>query len=311
MDRREEAKRILHEIGMPRGQQNERSALTLLALANIGPRTSWRRAQQPLLRIVDIMDFMRMRYNKHYAPNTRETIRRQTVHQFEQARIVNRNPDDPSRPTNSGLNVYSLTDDFLAVIRAYGTRNFNTHVEGFRVKHGELTATYSRRRIKHKVPVRLPEGGLIELSPGKHNELQAAVVEEFATRFAPGSALLHLGDTARKGVFVVSGVLANLGLPFDSHGKIPDIILYDENRDWLFLIEAVTSHGPVNPKRFEEMEQMLRECAVARIYVTAFLTRADFRKHCAEIAWETEVWIAESPDHMIHFDGDKFLGPYD
>ncbi|MFS2517149.1 MULTISPECIES: BsuBI/PstI family type II restriction endonuclease [Parabacteroides] len=29
----------------------------------------------------------------------------------------------------------------------------------------------------------------------------------------------------------------------------------------------------------------------------------------ADIAWETEVWIAENPGHMIHFNGDRFIGP--
>ena len=81
-------------------------------------------------------------------------------------------------------------------------------------------------------------------------------------------------------------------------------------RNWLFLIEAVTSHGPVNAKRHAEIESMLAKCPAERVYVTAFLDKADFRKYAADIAWETEVWIAETPDHMIHFNGPKFLGPY-
>ncbi len=104
--------------------------------------------------------------------------------------------------------------------------------------------------------------------------------------------------------------LSKLGIEITEHDKLPDIVLFDTARNWLFLIEAVTSHGPVNAKRYTEIEQMLTDCPAERIYVTAFSTRSDFRAHAAEIAWETEVWIAENPDHMIHFNGLKFLGPY-
>ncbi|WP_283240947.1 BsuBI/PstI family type II restriction endonuclease, partial [Vibrio parahaemolyticus] len=95
-----------------------------------------------------------------------------------------------------------------------------------------------------------------------------------------------------------------------SHDKLPDVVVYDEKRQWLFLIEAVTSHGPVSPKRWLELEKALNGCSVGRVYVTAFPHRVEFRKNAADIAWETEVWIADNPDHMIHFNGDRFLGPH-
>jgi len=104
--------------------------------------------------------------------------------------------------------------------------------------------------------------------------------------------------------------LAALRIAVTEHDKLPDVILYDAQRRWLFLMEAVTSHGPVNPKRHAEIERMLAECPAERVYVTAFLDRSDFRRYAADIAWETEVWIAESPDHMVHFNGPRFLGPY-
>ena len=103
--------------------------------------------------------------------------------------------------------------------------------------------------------------------------------------------------------------LQTLAITITEHDKLPDIILYDEQRNWLFLIEAVTSHGPVSPKRHREIEEMLASCPALRVYVTTFLTFADYRKYAADIAWETEVWIAEAPDHLIHYNGHKFLGP--
>ncbi len=310
MSKRDEALEIIRAIGLPRQQQNERSALTLLALADIGPRGKWARAQQPLLRIWDIMGFMRKSYGKVYAANSRETIRRQTIHQFEQARIVDRNPDDPSRPTNSGNTVYALTNDVISVLKAYGTKRFGKEVERFIEKFGELKEAYSRRRKAQGVALRLPDGAKVELSPGKHNELQVAVIQRFGPFFAPGADILYVGDTARKHVMCATEALSKLNIGISEHDKLPDVILYVRRKNWVFLIEAVTTHGPVNPKRHAEIESMLNKCPADRIYVTAFLTRRDFRKYAADIAWETEVWIAENPGHMIHFNGPKFLGPF-
>jgi len=311
MSKKDEALEILRAFGLPLAQQNERSALTLLALAGLGPRDSWAKTQKTLLRIWDIMGFMRKKYRKDYAANSRETIRRQTIHQFEQARLVDRNPDEPSRPTNSGNNCYSLTDAAIAVLRSYGTADFEGAVEKFVQNFGQLEKAYNKRRDMQKVQLELPSGATIRLSPGKHNALQVAVVEELGPRFAPGAKLLYLGDTAKKHVVCATDELARLNIGITEHDKLPDVVMHDPKKNWLFLIEAVTTHGPVNPKRHAEIETMFAGCPAGRIYVTAFLEKADFRKYAADIAWETEVWIAETPDHMIHFNGPKFLGPHE
>jgi adenine-specific DNA-methyltransferase len=310
MSKVDEARQILTALGLPKAQCNERSALTLLALANIGPRDSWRKVKRPMLRIWDIMGFMREKYKKDYAANSRETIRRQTVHQFEQARIVDRNPDDPSRPTNSGNNVYRLTAEAAAVVTAFGTKGFDTALKDFLKRFGALQEAYQRARGGSGVPLRLPDGSTAHLSPGEHNVLQVAIIEQLGPRFAPGATILYLGDTARKHAILNAAELARLSVPTTKHDKLPDIILYWEAKNWLFLIEAVTSHGPVSPKRHREIEALLKSCTAERVYITAFLDIATFRRYAADIAWETEVWVADNPDHMIHFNGPKFLGPY-
>lgn len=307
----DEATRILTAMGLPAAQRNERSALTLLALADVGPKGSWADAKQPLLRIVDITEFMRARYRKDYAPNTRETVRRQTIHQFEQARIVDRNPDDPRRPTNSGKTVYKLTDQAVGVLRAFGNDTaFHAQVARFLEQFGALQAAYSSSRDTHRVPLRLPDEATVYLSPGGHNKLQVAVIEEFGPRFAPGAEVLYVGDTADKHVLLQTERLAALKVVVTEHDKLPDIMLYQADKNWLYLVEAITSHGPISPKRHAELERMLADSSADRIYVTAFPSAAEFRRYAAEIAWETEVWIADNPDHMIHFNGPKFLGPY-
>ncbi|MBO0697770.1 MAG: hypothetical protein J2P46_05215 [Zavarzinella sp.] len=310
MSKRDEALEIIKSLGLPRQQQNERTCLTLLALAGLKEGQPWSDTTRPLHRIWDIMGWMRDHYGKDYAANSRETIRRQTIHQFEQARLVDRNPDDPQRPTNSGDTVYQLTEKAAKVLRAFGKKSFSKVAEKFIEQHGTLSAAYARARKQVMVPVTLTDGSKVELSPGVHNELQRLIVEQFAGRFAHGSVVLYLGDTAEKRLIIDSEGLKSLNIPEMNHDKLPDVVLYDKKRNWLFLVEAVTTHGPVSAKRHAELEAMLHDCPAGRVYVTAFMDFTAFKKYASDIVWESEVWIAEFPDHMIHFNGDKFLGPY-
>ena len=104
----DKALQILADVGLPRAQRNERSALTLLALTDMRPNRRWKAAAAPLMGITPIMDWISEHYAKTYAPNTRETIRRQTMHQFVQANLALYNPDDPLRPVNSPRAVYQV-----------------------------------------------------------------------------------------------------------------------------------------------------------------------------------------------------------
>jgi len=294
-------------LGLPKAQCNEISALTLLALAKIGKKTPWDTAEAPRLRIHDILVFIEAEYGRKYAENTREVVRRQVIHQLEQAQIVERNPDDPGLPTNSPLTHYGLTTDVLAAIRSFGSVAWSTRLAEFLAKRTTLMEVYAGARLTRVVPVRMPDGKTLHLSPGKHNKLEAAVVEEFAPRFAPGAFLLYLGDAAKKEFYLYREMLSQLNVPVDEHGKLPDVVLYHSDTGRLFLVEAVTSHGPVSPKRHYELEQLLSRADAIRIYVSAFPDFKEFKSHLSEIAWETEVWIQEIPDHLIHFNGDKFL----
>lgn len=305
----EDAKEILKALGLPPRQQKDVAAYTLLALAGMRQGSRWSSAERPPLRIRDIIDFTNAEYRTPAGLEPykdRETFRRQAIHQFEQARVVDKQQD---LETNSPKTRYTLSSAALAAIRSYGTKQFAGKVAAFRKSHGSLLAIYTATKRMHLVPVKLADGRGFTLSPGKHNRVQAAVVRDFAARFAPGATILYLGDTAKKTLVLEEEVLRKLCVPITKHDKLPDIVLYDEKRNWLFLIEAVTSHGPVEPKRKLEMERALKSCTAERIYVSAFPDFKEFRRHIDNIAWETEVWIAENPDHMIHFNGDKFLGP--
>ena len=248
-------------------------------------------------------------YEREYAENTRETVRRQVIHQFVQARVVDRNPDEPDLPTNSPRTHYGLTDDALKVLRLYQTAGWESELHAFRSSHGVLLEIYQRRRRMREISIRTSAGEEIRLSPGRHNRLQGQVVTDFGPRSAPGSTLWYLGDAANKLLHLDRDQLVGLGVPITEHDKLPDVVLHDEERNWLFLIEALTSQGPVTPKRVEELEVTLEDCVATQLYVSAFPDFRQFKQHVDTIAWETEVWIAEIPDHLIHFNGDKFLGP--
>ncbi len=310
MNKIEEAQQILKDLGLPEAQQNEISALTLLALCGITERDSWSSSFRSSLGISKgIMSYVNDHYGRNYAPNTRETFRRQVLHQFVQARIVDYNPDNPTLAVNSPRAHYAISQAALDAIKKFNTKKWNIAAKNFTSTIGELAKIYAAEREFNMIPLKLPNGQMVKLSAGKHNEVQVAIVELFAPRFANGGMLLYLGDTAKKDLYLDTETLDSLGIPIGQHSKLPDVVIYDDDRNWLFLIEAVTSHGPVSPKRIVELEELLKDCRAGKVYVTAFPDFAEFKRHTNNIAWETEVWLMEVPDHMIHFNGDRFLGP--
>lgn len=307
MSKIEEARDILKQLGLPAKQQNEISGLTLLALCGLSEDDHWSQASKPSRRIHEMLEFMKDSLGREYAENTRETVRRQVLHQLEHARVVDRNPDNPRLATNSPLTHYGLTDEALSVLRSYQSSDWESELNAFRSNQGVLREKYRNRREMNEIPVRTSSGEEFRLSPGSHNQLQAQIIEEFGPKFAPDAILLYLGDAAHKILYLDTEKLAQLGVTLTEHDKLPDVVLYDDERNWLYLIEAVTSHGPVTPKRVTELEETLKACAATRIYISAFPDFRQFKKHANDIAWETEVWIAKNPSHMIHFDGEKFF----
>ncbi len=157
------------------------------------------------------------------------------------------------------------------------------------------------------MPKRLPK---FKFSRAEHSELIRAIVEDFGPRFAPGSVLVYAGDTGEKWGYFDAVLLAELGVKVDTHGKMPDVVLHFVEKNWLLLIESVTSHGPVDGKRHAELTKLFAGSKAGLVYVTAFPNRSFMSRYLGEIAWETEVWVADAPSHLIHFNGERFLGPY-
>jgi hypothetical protein len=307
----QEALEIIVALGLPRQQQNERSALTLLSLLNLKPVDNWQEAGNLLIGITPMMEFFEKNYGKRYAPNTRETVRRQTVHQFMQAALIVPNPDKPSRPTNSPKAVYQIEPSALKLLREYGKRGWKKRLQEYLQTVEPLNKLYARERDIERIPVTLANGQALRLSPGGHNTLVKKIIDEFCPVFTPGGRIVYVGDTGEKWAYFDASILQQLGVKIEEHGKMPDVVVHHGERNWLVLIEAVTSHGPVNPKRRQELKALFAGVKSGLVFVTAFHDRHKMMKYLDDISWETEVWVAESPTHLIHFNGERFLGPYE
>jgi len=310
-ERVEDARIALETLGMDAERSNERSALVLLALLRLTPAESWAEAANPMLGTRAIMDFIRDEYGKDYAPNTRETVRRFTLHQFVEAQLVVQNPDEPQRPVNSPKWNYQVTAEALDVLRAYGTDAWQSATDRYLADLPGLKARYAAAREMDRIPLTLPDGSIFTLSPGGQNVLLKAMVEDFCPRFTPGGQVLYIGDAGDKWALFERETLSSLNVEVDEHGKMPDLVIYLPDRNWLVLLEAASSHGPVDSKRQAELAGLFAQSTAGLVYVSCFPNRAEFRKYVDKIAWESEVWCADHPTHMIHYNGERFLGPYE
>jgi len=305
-----EAQAILTAFGLPAEQQNERAALTLLALLDLPPQRPWVTASDPLRGVTPIMEFVAQYYGKKWKPNTRETVRRFTLHQFEQAGLVVANPDQPDRPTNSPKYCYQIESRALSAIRKFGTLEWDNALRRYLTDVRTLAQRYAQMRDMQRIPLDITSGVTIRLSPGGQNTLVEKIINEFCPRFTPAGKPVYVGDTDKKWAYFDADYLRNLGVTVEEHGKMPDVVVHFTEKNWLVLIEAVTSHGPVNSKRLTELRTLFAGSKAGLVFVTAFLNRQCLLRYLGEIAWETEVWVADTPDHMIHFNGERFLGPY-
>jgi hypothetical protein len=304
MPKKDNARELLLSLNMPPAQQSDICCYTLLAMAALKESSTWSSATNEWIRIHDIMQFIKAAYEVNYAENSRETFRKQALHHFRNAAII----EDNGKATNSPNYRYRITNEFLTLLKKFGTNDWNTCLKTFFETHQSLVALYTSKKEMTKMPVYVNDKQLA-FSTGKHNKLQKNILEEFAPRFAPFSKCLYVGDTTEKSLYKDTDSLRNLGFSITLHDKMPDIVLYNAEKNWLYFIEAVTSVGPIDAKRIIEIEDMTETVMAGKIYVTAFPDFKTFKSFSHSLAWETEVWIADTPDHMIHMNGDKFLGP--
>lgn len=311
-ERIKEAQLVLEALGFPAKQTNERSSRVLLALLDLPPEKTWQEATNSTLGIWPIIQWISANLDITYAMNSRETIRKDTLHQFVAAGLVIYNGTDNARAVNSPKAGYHIDPIALALLHSYGTEAWDENLANYLKERPGLAAEYARLREIERVPVVTPKGEELQLSPGAHSELIRDLIEQFAPRFVPGAHLIYAGDTGQKHAIFDVEYLSNLGVTVDKHGKLPDVVLHytGNGKNWLILAEACSSVGPVDGKRYAELTELFASATPGLVFVSGFPDRATMRRFLSDIAWETEAWVADAPDHLIHFNGDKFLGPY-
>lgn len=292
----------------------EKMAMSFLAIANMKPGKTWSEVAKPAdghtLRTREIISFINNNFNEQISSGSYDDIRRKDLIRPVGMELIIKSADNRDADTNDGTRGYAISQKLSDLATQFGSVNWAESVTNFKLDKDYIDQLEGSRDIK-KLSVTLPNGRILKLDAGPHNEIQKAVVEEFLPRFGYGAKVFYIGDTSEKKAVKDDEAMTGIGLDVLDRGMLPDIVAFSEQKKWLYLIEAVHSSNPLNPERCIELSRtVLRNCPHPVVFVTAFLTKRDFTKWAIQIAWETEVWIAAQPDHMIHFNGDKFMGPH-
>lgn len=311
-----EALTILESVGVPFEKKTERSlermALCFLAVAGVTNEWNHLKPTKESIKVKtrNIIQFINTHFEENISPGSYDDIRRKDLKLLVLANLVVNSGEVSGSATNDPTRGYALHTSFHKLVSSFKTEKWEVNLIKFRKAHKSIGDELSRNREIKKLPVKLPNGVDVLLSAGQHNKLQKRIIEDFLPRFGANAELLYLGDTTNKSLIVSKEKLVKLNFFELSHDQLPDIVAFSEDKNWLYLIEAVHSSGTMSETRVYELKKLLSQSSAELIFVTAFLTRNDFKKWILDIAWETEVWIADNPDHLIHFNGHKFLGAY-
>lgn len=306
---------ILEIFGIPiegTPRRIERMAIAFLASGDIKTQKDFTKTKDLnsgySLKTRDIINYVNKNFNENISSGSYDDIRRKDLKMLTISEIVLQS--NPNSATNDSTRGYSLNPIYAELIRSFGKKNWEKSVVEKLKSIEPLSQKLKRERQLSKIEVTLSSGGVLTFSPGEHNDLQKTIIEEFLPRYGFSAEVLYIGDTTDKYLYLEKEKLETLNFFEISHEELPDIIAYSKKKNWLYLIEAVHSSGPISEIRLLQLQKITKNCTADIIYVTAFLNRQKFRQFMADIAWETEVWIADNPDHLVHFNGDKFLGPY-
>lgn len=311
-----EALDLLSAFGVPFDgtgvRLRERIALAMLAVCDVTDTAGWVTARSGadgwMLTTREIINYCNEHFQEQVSSGSYDDVRREHLIRPAAAGVVA--PSDPDSARNSPKRRWVLSEEFAPAVRAYGTAGFSSALESVMAGRVTLAATWAAERQLARVPIVLPGGGDLDFGPGAHNALFKAVIEEFLPRFGHGAEVLYVGDAEKRDLYKDEARLCELGFFELDHGELPDVVAYSAKKEWLFVIEAVHSAGPMSRIRVARLKSLLKNSSAGLVFVTAFSDRAVFRKFVGDIAWETEVWIASEPDHLIHFNGDRFLGPH-
>ena len=311
-----EAIDLLASFGVPLGEtvrQQEQQAMVFLAVACLEPSTEWfdcKSAKDGIrLKTRDIIAFQNSHYEENISFGSYDDVRRKHLKAAVEAGVIIR-PKGNISATNDPTRGYALSDEHADLVRQVENESYCELVAEFMSSRENLSESLARQRDFNAVPVTMPSGVTYKLSAGGHNELQRSIIQEFLPRYGYDAEVWYLGDSTDKSLILEETKFTAAGLPIPDHNELPDVIAFSREKNWVYFIEAVHSSGEVSEFRRRALMRLAQECKFGVIFITAFQSRKLFRKFVPSIAWETEVWIAEEPDHVIHFDGERFLGPY-
>lgn len=306
---------ILECFGIPMDstpRRLERMAIAFLACADVKTLQHFSQIKNSndnySLKTREVISYVNQYFSENISSGSYDDIRRKDLKLLTVAEIVLQS--NPNSATNDSTRGYCINPIYADLVKIFGVSDWEFIVKTTLEGVESLEQKLKRQREIKKVSVTLASNKKLEFSNGEHNELQKAIIEVFLPRYGFDSEVLYVGDSSDKYLHLEKEKLQALNFFELSHDELPDVIAYSKSKNWLYLIEAVHTSNPINELRLLQLQKLTQNCKAEIIYVTAFLTRPKFRQFVAEIAWETEVWIADNPDHLIHFNGDKFLGPY-
>jgi type II restriction enzyme len=285
---------ILHAFGVPldglSSRRLERIAMAFLAVADVKSTQEWALLKDShskrSLRTRDIIIYINQHFNEHISSGSYDDIRRKDlIFLVASGIVINTIPDSARNNSQRG---YAISAEYADIIRTYQPNNWQ-EPKRFLEKRVTLADQLNAARDIAKTTVKLPTGQVLSFSPGEHNLLQKAIIEEFLPRYGYNAEVLYVGDTTKKFLLLEAERLRSLHFFELSHGELPDIIAYSEERNWLYLIEAVHSSGPISPMRLSTLKNLTASCTAEIVYITAFLNKDTFRRFINNIAWETEV----------------------
>lgn len=312
-----EALHIVESLGIPTDDltdiRKEKIAMALLAVGDVKTSKEWAKikdANKPYaVTTKQMIDF----YNQYLEDSTSKgsydyVLRHGLKRLLIAGIVVQSKPDSNLSDSTRG---YKISVEYSKIIRTYHQKDWAQQVSIFNRSHKTYAERLAQTRDIPKITVRTADGQEFQLKDGEHNLIQQQIIQEFLPRFGYGSKILYCGDSDNKyGVINETDAMAKLGINDISQGKLPDVVAYSESKDWIFLIEAYHSSNPITAERKYELEQMMGNAASKCVFVTAFNNHDAYHSCPEDIAWETEIWIATEPDHMIHRNGHRFMGPY-
>ncbi|HEX4805494.1 MAG TPA: BsuBI/PstI family type II restriction endonuclease [Conexibacter sp.] len=311
-----EALEVLCALGIPLEEtprRIERMALAFLAVLDVHHPDDWATAKTLssgwALTTRQIIAYWNRHLGENVSSGSYDDIRRKDLLLPVHAGVIV--PNQPDSARNNSQRGYALADEYGTAVRQYGRRGFRRAVADAILGKETLAKRWAADRARARIPIQVEPGLELSFGPGEHNMLIKAVIQRFLPRFGHDARVLYVGDAEDKNLHVNRDQLNALGFFDLAHGELPDVVAYSNSRNWLYVIEAVHSFGPISQVRRDRLRDLLAGTTAGVVFVTAFSDRASFRRWVKDIAWETEVWIASEPEHLIHFNGDRFLGPHD